>query len=696
MTMEKRKKQHNAAEDLLLSLNAGGTVSDQAYLALGSLFESGRIHQNGRDLVVVDPSIPARVRLTFRRTPLGMLAPTVLGALGVEDRLHESVLWHAQPRCSQCGSLAEKAQKIEAALWPSDGYVALVVDGIVEGFPLKEQCELLGAERAVVGGILKRVDDIEDQTGEPVVQLSAVSRAEDVSREIESWFTRGGGALRLVHFASRDAGGVHVQRVFRDWRCVPCGVTFPIATRQALETSGACPRCRGEGWLLVEDDRFVACEECDSYGCVTPIGSYELGGVCLKDLAACSTREVVHALPEVTRHPFAGLMSSAIADYPVGACADLLSKGERARCSILSAAISQIPQLSLVVDLGSVGFSEEDFKVTTPLGAESSVSIFSPTLGKAETLAPSSPSEEVVTLRDLHVGPLTIDSLSFARSGASLIQGDAGSGKSLLLGEIARRFAKRKKLAHLAAFGDLKRCHLIRCGGGSMQSLGDLLGIGEAVASEMVRLRSAQERGLVEDDFNSSRSKHLCAECSGVPSAPEEICEGCQGSLFDSHVGSVKVGDTTFAEIMRMPLVELGRVFWSNDMIVGLVERLPEAIKGLSLTTSSGELPPAARRFVEIFTPLAKSLGANGDRAPDLFLIDAPFGTSGAYQGLIISSMKDLVTRGATIVCAGAPKGLENLFGSVIRLRAVNQSAKGNALSRYFDARLARRSELCV
>ena len=56
--------------------------------------------------------------------------------------------------------------------------------------------------------------------------------------------------------------------------------------------------------------------------------------------------------------------------------------------------------------------------------------------------------------------------------------------------------------------------------------------------------------------------------------------------------------------------------------------------------------------------------------------------------------MKELVERGATIVCAGVPKDLENAFASVVRLRVVKQAPRGELRSRYFDARMARRSEI--
>lgn len=694
--MEKRKEQPNSLEPLLLSLGTREQLSDEEYLRIGALLERSRFHHAGRDLVLVSPVGVPRPRLKFRRTPLGMLPATVLGALGLEDLLADRILSNARPRCDSCGALAERGDKIVSSGWPRDGYVAVVVDRMTEEISLEEQCELLGAERAIVDGRLARVDDIGGRSGEPVLNLAEVSRAAEIAHEIESWFARGGGAVRLVHFASRDAAGVDIQRVFKGWRCVPCGAPFPVATRRTIEEASPCPQCRGEGWLAVDEERFVACEECDAYGAVTSIRSREFAGVKLHQLAARSIGEIVKALPEEERRQFSRLLTSPLAEYPFGAAVELSSQGERARFSIASAEISNVSGLSLVLDLPSLGGAAEDFQTIVPADSGVAVSVFSPEPPTLGVIKGSGADEEVLTVRDITIGPLSISSLSIPRSEVTLIQGATGSGKTLLLLELARRFAKRRKLAHLAAFGDLKRCHLIRPTGDGTRSVGDLLGIGGDVASEMSRLRTAQERGLREDDFSLSRSKYLCADCSGVPRAPEEACETCQGSLFDGRVGSVKIGDRTFAEIMLLPLSELGKIFWAHDAIAGLVERLPESIRDLSLSTVAASIPPGGRRFLEVFSPIAKGLARKGELASELFLVDAPCATSGAYQKRIFAALGELVGRGATIVCAGGPKDLENAVCSVIRLRPAAEGAKDMGEGRYFDRRVARRSEMAA
>jgi hypothetical protein len=148
---------------------------------------------------------------------------------------------------------------------------------------------------------------------------------------------------------------------------------------------------------------------------------------------------------------------------------------------------------------------------------------------------------------------------------------------------------------------------------------------------------------------------------------------------------------------MRRPLVEAGSILWTNDAIAAVVDRLPEELKsavtfGDAVTTVS----PPARRFLEVYSPLVRALASKGSLKGDLFLLDAPFGTSASYQTAIVHCIKELQERGATIVCAGVPETLENIFSSVVRLRAVDSTMQSGKLSRYFDVRMAQKSEACI
>ena len=675
-------------------------LSDDAYEAVGALLELGRCKQGAHDLVLVDPATSSRSRLKFRRTPLGVLAPTLVEALGLQDILIDGILAELRPRCTSCGCLTERSEHLNPNLWPAQGYVAAVVDGVEESISLEEQCELLGAERAVIDGTLVRREDIGGRQGEPVLNIVDASQREEFAREVEIWFSRGGSALRIVRFTSRDAQGADLQKVFKQWRCLTCGSSFAHPTRQLIEDASPCARCRGEGWLLVEDDRFVACEDCDGFGSVSPFSDYEFAGIALKKLSGRALVDIVtniSSLSSVDRERLLCMCDAGFGRYPLGASLNMLSKGEQTIATIASSAMSGIQGLSLAVDVGALGASEAWCESVRCLQSKIPLTLFSAHPVTVDSSPSDVTSPEVITLRDLILGPLSVASISFDISRASLVQGEVGSGKTLLLQEIARRFAKRKKLAHLAAFGGLKRCHLIGVQEERDRTVLDLVGLGSDLAAEAARSRQARERGLSEDDFTLGRSKVICSACSGAPARRDERCSLCDGGLFDLRASEVLVNNVPFGDLMRHPLVEVASILWTNDAIVAVVDRLPEELKsavtfGDAVTTVS----PPARRFLEVYSPLVRALASKGSLKGDLFLLDAPFGTSASYQIAIVHCIKELQERGATIVCAGVPETLENIFSSVVRLRAVDSTMQSGKLSRYFDVRMAQKSEACI
>ena len=77
-------------------------------------------------------------------------------------------------------------------------------------------------------------------------------------------------------------------------------------------------------------------------------------------------------------------------------------------------------------------------------------------------------------------------------------------------------------------------------------------------------------------------------------------------------------------------------------------------------------------------------------------LVDAPFGTTASYQRVLIQCIKDLRSRGATIVCAGVPETLENIFSSVVRLRFVAEPQRDPGANRFLDIRMTRKSEVVL
>jgi hypothetical protein len=159
----------------------------------------------------------------------------------------------------------------------------------------------------------------------------------------------------------------------------------------------------------------------------------------------------------------------------------------------------------------------------------------------------------------------------------------------------------------------------------------------------------------------------------------------------------VLVNNVPFGDLMRRSLAEVGHTLWANDAIAAVIDGLPEELKRtVALGDAVVEASPSVRRFLEVYAPLLRVRATKGSLKEDLLLIDVPFGTSASYQIVIGQCIKELQQRGATIVCAGVPETLENMFSSVIRLRAVDSNAQDGKLSRYFDIRMAQKSEVSI
>ncbi len=702
--MTKGKQQDTEPSSGDIRLRRSTLMSDDGYAQLGSPLKQGERPPSGREQVFVNPRPPLTCRLRIVSTPLGMMAPPLMATFGVDEALIDLFLQGAQPRCSRCHEVAQRSDSLDPNRWPSDGYVAIVVDGIEAQFPLEEQCELLDAERAVIDGHLVRREDIAGREGEPVLNLQAASQFSQIAREVELWLSRGGAPIRLMHYPSRHEAGSEIQKLFKEWRCARCGEAYPIASRQRIEDAPPCTRCRGEGWLLVENDRFLACEDCDAFGRVSDVAHYEVAGTLLKDVSQLSFQGVRDYLRET---PVAGMSELAarveciceegFALYPIASPVDYLSKGERVVATIASARLSAISEVDLVVDGGAIGAPGSWCASLSERNHLPSLKLVRPTNSVCERLSPALEEGGILTLRDVEIGPFGIPSISFAVGELSTVQGAPGTGKSLLLAEIARRFSKRKKLAHLASFGALKRCSHLEAERDGEGTVMDLLGIASLVAEQAARSRRARELGLLKDDFIRAGSKHRCASCGGVPALDEERCGVCDGALFDRAVGEVVVNDLAFADLLRGPLTCASAALWADDELSVVFGHLPEELKSsVSLSTPARALSPAVRRFLSIVGPLARILAGPNSLKGELVLIDVPFGTTAPYQDIVIQRIKDLRARGGTIVCAGVPEALENLFSSVVRLRLIPRPTSEERTRRFLDIRMTPKSECIV
>jgi hypothetical protein len=628
---------------------------------------------------------PQREILSFRTTPIGRLSPTVWDSLGVFDEIIDAIVHTATPKCPSCKILAAASEAFDEAIVPLEGYLALVVDGMVEEPSLEEQCELIGCSRALVDNRLVRTDEIDGRTGEPVIALVNVLEARQVATEAELWFAKGGGSLRVIAIAQRDSEARNLQRLSHGWLCSGCGRSFPTVTRQMLDDAEPCVRCKGEGWLLVEEGRYVACEDCNGFGSTSPLAQYVCGDVPLSQVSAESLqflssllkRKSTGSLSESFRN-LERLAEGELGNYPLGAAQRSLSSGERLRISMVSSEISGLAHVRVGVD-GSMYRGVEKAP---------HINISSPGDMAVSAPFPSNFSMGSVVVRDIERGPLSVPHLEIPLANVSFIQGPVGVGKTLLLSEVDGLFAKRRKYAHRAVFGSLKRCVFVRPDDRPVEAVVSLLGLETEIARLAVTTRQAKEKGLVEDDFVYARSRYKCSRCAPLRG---DGCPECGGCGFEPTVALVDLGGLSVQEALTRPLADVARSLVISDLFNEVLQRIPASVfDRICLGTAGGAIEPSIGRFCQVIGPLIGLL-VNPKRLKEaLVLIDNPFCFGDACQQAVVNALSSIITEGATVVCAGVPEALEKLSNSVVRLQPTYEQEAARARSRFFDSRMSR------
>lgn len=493
-------------------------VDDRHYLALAQA-PSG----DGAVPILLQPREQAPAIGRLEPTPFGMLAPSIAAQLGVVGQLFDGIVSELAPRCGACGTLAQPPAAVDGLSLPKEGFLAAVLVDDRHDVPLRERCELLGSERALVQSRIVRVEECESHDGEPVLALVSAESPEELRVAVRLWLGRGSASVRIVHLAERHAPATQLALLRASWACGGCGKLFEPASKSDILAAEECARCKGQGWLEVEGKRLTSCEDCGGFGRSTELSRYEWRGVELRYLPALPLAALRAGLlgGSSAAEALDVVISRGFGSYPLGAPTGTMSAGERARLSLACLELSRIEGLSLVADAASLFSGQAE-------SGSHGVTLVAPQTAAPQQRGSDTPPSVALFVRDIEVGPLEIAQLSLPCGGASLIQGDSGSGKSLLLREVAAVFSKRKKLASRCSFPGLTSCTLLDPFRPADELVGDLLGVMLLIAQELAGTRAARERGLTARDISLSTSPRRCAACAGSDSG--NGCQACGGT----------------------------------------------------------------------------------------------------------------------------------------------------------------------
>ena len=626
---------------------------------------------------------------TPRRTPFGMLAPALMELFGLQLQLFEAFVRELRPRCSGCGQVLERPASLGAMRLPAEGFLAAVLADDRTDIPILERCEMLGAERVLVDGAIVRAEDAPHGRGEPVLVLMSASHADEFRREAQAWLERGSDLLRILHLAERAAKPTEIGEASASCRCDGCGCAVPVPAKADFAACEPCERCKGRGWLELEASRLTACEACAGFGSTDRASRHDWRGIEWRHVAAIPFGRACEAFGDAFS-ALGAVCERGFGGYPIGMPTGMLSEGERARVALLNAELSQLREASFVAD-GAALWSEPPASNTPTLA----VFVPEPLQDPRPFKRPSGQGERF-TVRDVQQGPLEASEIGAELGGAIAVQGAQDLEGHLVLEEIARTFAKRRKLAHRCSFGTLKSCHYINPLAALPELVGDVIGIAQLISEDFARTRIARERGLEARDFSLATSRYRCAECADDPQR-ELACPECGGWLVDPSVGSVAFGGVAFGEALRMPLSELGKLLWRSDLVQAVLSALPDdTAQALSLASRSESLSAEELRATYLRAQLAGVLAglsrpkAVNSVATGMVLVHAPCCIGAGHQRAVWDALCSLNDRGATVVCADVPKALEYCFGSVVRLRVPREGDLSRIASPLYDVRLTR------
>jgi hypothetical protein len=652
--------------------------------------------------------------LGLTRWELGVTPTGLVHALGLSEVVVDFVVRELVPRCSQCLVSMNRPRALRDLALPKEGYLIAAPVEVPERVSLVERCEMLGSERALVSSKIVRVDLISEEEGAPIVALVSARDDAQLNEGVESWFSRGGGPLALYHATTREDEVVLLDVISRRWTCGTCSQSVSSPTRGLLLNLSACGTCRGEGWLLDRAGRLTACRDCDGFGSVDDVRRYECGGVELCRLAELTFRDLRGVVERNSgnetvrlRAALAVIEEFGFGRYPIASSVGTLSEGERVLLTTLIGQLSQVTGAKYVVDGAYLqgdsiaelsGEARTALRVVVPRPAAQSFS------SKASNV-----TTESIRLMGLNSAGLVVPEVEFPLGALSIVGGAPGTGKSLLLTEISRRFAKRKKMAHLASFGGIKRCHLCGPVSASTVSLLDLLFLDGDVAEEIARTRVAQQEGVTAGDLSRASARYRCAVCGGsgrigILSESSEVqkqeCDECWGILYDWRVADLPLLGRTAADVLKTPLAEVSQLLWRDPAVSFVLERVSSGLeRSVTLATPCLDLSVEERGFValaarlaRLVAPLNEKRARLGGLAGELVLVDGPRTLTSCHLTIIMDLLGDLIGSGATVICADLPPGLESDGAHVLRLRAAGEGMAFEEKRAFADSRYARAS----
>jgi len=710
MPLHEEKDLQNEPSTLEIGEGSNGVLGDDEYINVGEIIDRlTRARPRRRSIVEIRPGPSQEVhKLTTRSTLFGVLPDTILDAVDGYEVLTQSVLSRAIPWCGACAKSCRRTNTQELSRDLHEGLLVAVVQQVPEALDLAEHAELLGVARGIVERRLVKVEEVPHAYGQPVVVVTAAGDQDHFQREVDEWFARGGHSLEIFYFKDRQDVGTPLGVISTMWICPDCHREYAPIPHDWQSDLTFCRRCSGKGWFehFGEDDinRLRACDTCEGFGSLPFWREYRVGECYLQHVPSLTVEEVQELIHSWKTYDLSDLhnrlqelVKIGFGTYPIGAPTNTFSDGERTLLTLGIVAISGGVAPRLVIDAPARGLDHALIDKYSNSAQASLVTRLVPDLGPRSSKLRD---RSYIVLREVECGPLVSPAIRFPTRSSTLVTGESGTGKTILLKEvIARRFAKRRKLASLCEFPNCSSVSYINCVEvDDFDTLADLVDLRQPIAELFAVTESARLLGYTVRDLNPRTSRYRCSACES--NEPGTRCAICHGSRLDPRLGCLKIQGCSIIELFARPFRELSKLLLISDVCHAILERIADDIpEDVVLGSSAATIPPALRRYIRTRAFLAAGTlprtgrGKQKHESP-LLLLDRPFASVARHITRIINDFHQACEHGATIVCTGNTGRLESSFDCVLTLKASSRDCESRTRSRFFDQRYSRRSEL--
>lgn len=283
--------------------------------------------------------------------------------------------------------------------------------------------------------------------------------------------------------------------------------------------------------------------------------------------------------------------------------------------------------------------------------------------------------EDVVYSLEWGVSPKLISlpklgkGIAYAKGGFTLLWGDTGSGKSILLRSMFEQVKDKKRSQWIEA---------TEIQGSSRSCVASFCGILTETRSLFAQLPMSKMKGYGPSSFSFNQKTGQCSQCSGIgeiitslPPLPKirEICPKCEGKRYKERILDVRFKGHSISDVLHLEVNQALVLFASIPKLYRSLQVLQEIGLGyISLGQNTHTLSGGEARRLRIAVELMK-VQSQPNSESELIFIDNPLsGLHKEDQNNLFQIFDEMMRRGCSLIVASHSEVLQKNAHHIIPL----------------------------